>query len=150
MSQKNKTEDKWREVMERAEAEERVENAIDDEHLLEEETAPEKNAEITALEKQVEAYRDQATRAKAELENVRKRAEQEVTKARKFAVERLLSELLPVVDSLVRGLEGIATDDSSLQSVRQGVELTLDMLHNTLEKNGVSAINPKPGDVFDP
>ncbi|HLD84560.1 MAG TPA: nucleotide exchange factor GrpE, partial [Coxiellaceae bacterium] len=77
------------------------------------------------------------------------RMEQEVTKARKFGVERLISELVPVVESLSRALENLPSDDHS-KLTRQGIELTLDMLHKLLEKNGIVSIEPKAGDAFDP
>lgn len=159
MSQKNETpsRDKWRELAEKEElqAEEQAvppaENAVDDEHLLNDEsTANALRDKVGLLEKQVEAYKDQVARARAELENNYRRMEQEVSKARKFGAERLVSELIPVVDSLVRGMQGIVSDNAHVKSMHQGMELTLGMLHTMLEKNGVVSINPKTGDTFDP
>ncbi|OGT41776.1 MAG: nucleotide exchange factor GrpE [Gammaproteobacteria bacterium RIFCSPHIGHO2_12_FULL_40_19] len=123
----------------------------DDEHLLIDETTCVKlRDQVNLLEKQVEFYRDQAARGLAESENVRRRMEQEVTKVRKFGVERLVSDLVPVVDSLVRGLEGTQSDDPSVKLMRQGMELTLDILLKLLEKNGITTIDPQVGDLFDP
>ena len=105
---------------------------------------------IVLLEKQLEANKDQVARAQAELENNRRRMEQEVAKARKFGAERLIAELIPVVDSLVHGLNIDGSDDPHVQSMRQGMELTLDLFHKMLEKNGVALIDPQVGELFNP
>jgi molecular chaperone GrpE len=85
-------------------------------------------------------------RAKAETENVRRRAQEDVEKAHKFAIERFAEHLLPVIDSL----EAAATDSSGdLVKVREGVELTLRQLNSALEKGRVAVINPV-GEKFDP
>lgn len=86
-------------------------------------------------------------RAKAETENVRRRAQEDVTKAHKFAIESFAEHLLPVVDSLEAAVTH-STDD--LQKVREGVELTLRQLSGALEKGRVVAINPPAGEKFDP
>ncbi len=85
-------------------------------------------------------------RAKAETENVRRRAQEDVEKAHKFAIERFAEHLLPVIDSL----EAAATDSSGdLDKVREGIELTLRQLNSALEKGRVVVINPI-GEKFDP
>lgn len=158
MSQKeemnqNNPSDKWREIAERDGdgKEQSVEMPADDEHLLVDETSFAKlRDQVNLLEKQVEFYKDQTARGQAELDNVRRRMEQEITKVRKFGIEKLISDLVPVVDSLMRGLEGAESNDPSVKMIRQGMELTLDILLKLLEKNGISFIDPKRGDVFDP
>ena len=142
--------DKWRELSEREGEEQPIETPVDDEHLLDETSVNKLIDQVNLLEKQVEFYKDQTARTQAELENGRRRMEQEVTKARKFGVERLVSDLVPVVDSLMRGLEGTKSDDPAVKMMRQGMELTLDILLKLLEKNGIVTIDPKLGDVFDP
>lgn len=159
MSQKEESlsADKWRDLAEQ-EAKNEVDEMVDDAHLLTEEPAsPEEITsdkklidQINLLEKQVEIYKDQVARAQAEVENMRRRMEQEVSKARKFGVERLVSDLIPVVDGLVRGMEGAVSDDPQVKSMRHGMELTLDILHKLLEKNGITQIDPLLGDAFDP
>ena len=142
--------DKWRELAGR--------DVVEDEQLLSDEMLSDEpeNADnklrdqLKIMQIQLDFQKDQATRAHAELENVRRRAEQDVSKARKFGVERMIAELIPVVDSLVRGLEGVNATDASMLSMKKGMELTLDMLHKLLEKNGVLPIDPKSGDTFDP
>lgn len=105
---------------------------------------------IVLLEKQLETAKDQVARAQAELANNRRRMEEDVAKARKFGAERLIAELIPVVDSLIRGMHGEWSDDPHVQSMRQGMQLTLDLLHKMLEKNGVSLIDPQVGELFNP
>jgi molecular chaperone GrpE len=85
-------------------------------------------------------------RAKAETENVRRRAQEDVTKAHKFAIESFAEHLLPVLDSLEAAL---ADNSGDLAKVREGVELTLRQLTGALEKGRVVAINPV-GEKFDP
>lgn len=144
---------KWQEIVEESAnlpeeeaSEEASLGAID-------ELSKEKLTTITnELEQELDKYKNEALRAKAELENVRRRLERDVSKAHKYGTERLVVDLLPVIDSLVRGLEESAVDeaDTKVVALRKGMELTLDILHKTLEKNGVSEINPQKGDVFDP
>ncbi|MFM0499496.1 nucleotide exchange factor GrpE [Paraburkholderia caffeinilytica] len=85
-------------------------------------------------------------RAKAETENVRRRAQEDVAKAHKFAIESFAEHLLPVVDSLEAA---VAHSSDDLQKVREGVELTLRQLSGALEKGRVVALNPV-GEKFDP
>lgn len=143
--------DKWRDMSERNSTENPNEQLPDNEHLLADESSH--NAlidKINSLEKQVELLKDQSARSSAELANAQRRMEQEVIKARKFGVERLLSDLIPVLDSLMRGLQGGLSNDPQAKVMREGMELTLDLLHKLLEKNGVIGINPAIGDTFDP
>lgn len=148
--------DKWREFSaQESEKEATVEKPVDDEHLIAQESMEEtlskdEQDKLLLLEKQVEFLKDQYVRAQAEAENTRRRLEQEVVKARKFGVEKLVADLVPVAESLARGLEGIVSEDAAVKLMRQGSELTLDMLHKLLEKNGVVVVNPAIGDVFDP
>ena len=90
---------------------------------------------------------DAYLRAKAEAENTRRRAEEEMAKARKFAVESFADSLLPVCDSLEAGL---AHQDLSAEQIRQGAEATLRQLKSALERNKVLEINPQAGTKFDP
>jgi molecular chaperone GrpE len=85
-------------------------------------------------------------RAKAETENVRRRAQEDVSKAHKFAIESFAEHLLPVIDSLEAA---VAHSSDDLVKVREGVELTLRQLTGALEKGRVVALNPV-GEKFDP
>ena len=90
---------------------------------------------------------DQYLRAKAEADNARRRAEEEISKARKFAVESFAESLLPVADSLEAGL---VIKDASADQIREGAQATLRQLVAALERNKVLAINPSAGTKFDP
>lgn len=86
--------------------------------------------------------------ARAELENVRRRAERDIEGAHKYALERFVNELLPVKDSLELGLAA-AGEGGDVIKLREGMELTLKMLSTALEKFGVKTIDPK-GERFNP
>jgi molecular chaperone GrpE len=90
---------------------------------------------------------DAYLRAKAEVENTRRRADEEVAKARKFAVEAFAESLLPVKDSLEAA---IANAQATPEQMREGVEATLRQLTAALERNRVVAIAPPAGTKFDP
>ncbi|MBN8453346.1 nucleotide exchange factor GrpE [Accumulibacter sp.] len=91
-------------------------------------------------------YQDLWLRAKAETENVRRRAQEDIAKAAKFAVDRFARELLPVKDSLEAAL---ATEKATVESMRAGSELTLKQLIAAFEKSALTEINPV-GEKFDP
>ena len=103
--------------------------------------------ELTALKTQNKNLSDQFLRAKAEADNARRRAEEEVIKARKFAVDSFAESLLPVVDSLEAGL---AIQEATIQQIREGAEATLKQLHSALARNKVLPIAPEAGARFDP
>lgn len=104
-------------------------------------------AQVEELEQSLVQAKDQALRAAAEAQNVRRRAEQEAEKARKFALEKFVKELLPVVDSLEKALESMQQGASDAH--REGVSMTLKMQLDVLAKFGVESIEPQ-GEPFDP
>ncbi len=104
-------------------------------------------AELAELKAKSAELADQFLRAKAEAENARRRAEEEITKARKFAVEAFAESLLPVCDSLEAGL---TIKDATPEQIREGAQATLRQLSAALERNKVIAIAPAPGSKFDP
>ncbi len=103
---------------------------------------------LAGLEAELEAARDQALRARAEAENTRRRASRETENARKFALERFVSALLPVIDSFERAVEAAAAAGAE-QSVIEGIELSLKLLMGALEGAGVRVVDPA-GEPFDP
>ncbi|CAD6510902.1 Protein GrpE [Paraburkholderia hiiakae] len=103
-------------------------------------------AALAEAQAKVAELQDAFVRAKAETENVRRRAQEDVAKAHKFAIENFAEHLLPVVDSLEAAL---AHNSDDLAKVNEGVELTLKQLTGALEKGKVLAINPV-GEKFDP
>lgn len=104
-------------------------------------------AELATLKAKNTDLSDSYLRAKAEAENARRRADDEITKARKFAVESFAESLLPVTDSLEAGL---TIKDATLEQIREGADATLKQLKAALERNKVIEINPAAGNKFDP
>lgn len=90
---------------------------------------------------------DQFLRAKADAENMRRRAEEEVSKARKFGIEGFAESLLPVCDSLDAAL---AIQNANAEQLREGTEATLRQLLQALERNKVVVVAPAVGEKFDP
>ena len=100
------------------------------------------------LEAELAAAQDAALRAQADAMNMQRRSEQEIEKARKFALERFCGDLLSVVDNLERALES-AGDDQGIASLLEGIELTRKGLMDVLVKYGVESVDPM-GEPFDP
>ena len=105
--------------------------------------------QIERLEEELAIARDAVLRAQADSQNVTRRAEQDVEKARKFALERFCGELLPVVDNLERALEAAVGDNDIVKPIAEGVELTLKSFHDALKKFHIVAVDPA-GEPFDP
>lgn len=105
-------------------------------------------AELEAARQEAAENKDLALRTKAEADNTRRRAENEVINARKYAIEKFAAELLAVVDSIEQGLLLKAESEES-KAIQDGMELTLKMTLSTLEKFGVEQLNPLE-EVFDP
>ncbi|MFL3653968.1 MAG: nucleotide exchange factor GrpE [Halioglobus sp.] len=105
--------------------------------------------QIEKLEEELATARDAVLRAQADSQNVTRRAEQDVEKARKFALERFCGELLPVVDNLERALEAAIGDSDIVRPIAEGVELTLKSFHDALKKFHIVAVDPA-GEPFDP
>lgn len=103
--------------------------------------------ELAALQARNAELSDQYLRAQADVQNARRRADDEITKARKFAVEAFAESLLPVTDSLEAGL---AIKDATPEQIREGAEATLRQLKSALERNKVIEVAPAPGTRFDP
>lgn len=106
------------------------------------------DAGVAELAAELEAAKDAALRAQADAMNVQRRAEQEIEKARKFALERFCGDLLSVVDNLERALES-SGDEQGSAALAEGVELTRKGFMDVLAKYGVEAVDPT-GEPFDP
>ncbi|MDG1987134.1 MAG: nucleotide exchange factor GrpE [Halieaceae bacterium] len=104
---------------------------------------------LSELEVQLEEMRDQVLRHQAEVQNVKRRAEQDVEKARKYALERFCNELLPIVDSLEMAILSASPDQEESESILKGIKLTLKMFVDTLAKFNLEQIDPE-GEPFDP
>ena len=144
-------------------AEESKSESVDDDsikddpsnELIDSEESSEKSEEeiavdsLSKLEVQLEEMRDQVLRHQAEVQNVKRRAEQDVEKARKYALERFCNELLPIVDSLEMAILSASPDQEDSESILKGVKLTLKMFVDTLAKFNLEQIDPE-GEPFDP
>ncbi|MBE7215046.1 nucleotide exchange factor GrpE [Shewanella benthica] len=97
----------------------------------------------------VEEQVDSVTRAAASEANIRRRAAQDVEKARKFALEKFANELLPVIDNMERALDGTDAEAEETKAIYEGVELTLKSFISTVDKFGLKVVNPQ-GEAFNP
>jgi len=108
---------------------------------------PNLQLQFAGLQAKNQELTDQFMRAQAEMQNTRRRADEDISKARKYAVEAFADSLLPVCDSLEAGL---AHQDVTVEQIREGAEATLRQLKAALERNKVLEINPPAGTRFDP
>ncbi len=106
-------------------------------------------AVIEQLQEDLLTARDAALRSQADAQNVKRRAEQDVEKARKFGLEQFARELLPVVDNLERALESTVGNEENVKPIAEGVELTLKSFLDALRKFNIEAVEPM-GEPFDP
>jgi molecular chaperone GrpE len=105
------------------------------------------DSKVAELEARLAEMSDAYLRAKAEVENIRRRADEDVSKARKFAVESFAESMLPVMDSMEAA---IALPDAKVETVLEGVHATKRQLAAALERNKVVELNPAAGTKFDP
>jgi molecular chaperone GrpE len=106
-------------------------------------------AAVIAAETKLVDQKDSVMRAIADADNARKRAQGEIDKARKFALEKFAGELLPVADNLERALQVANPEDEAIKPIVDGVELTLKSFFSTIEKFGMTVIDPQ-GQPFNP
>ncbi|MEC6883232.1 nucleotide exchange factor GrpE [Photobacterium piscicola] len=106
-------------------------------------------AALLAKDAEVNEVKDAALRARAEGENVRRRSEQEIDKARKYALNKFAEELLPVIDNLERAIEMADKNNEATKAMMEGVELTLMTMTTTVGKFGLKVIDPQ-GEAFNP
>jgi molecular chaperone GrpE len=123
-----------------------TEDSVPANDIEKEQTEPTATDEVEALRVENEKLKEEWLRAKAETENVRKRAETDVRNAHKYGVERLATELLAISDSLEAAL---ALETVTTESLQDGVGLTLKQLQAVFEKFNIKEINPV-GEILDP
>ncbi|TCS36807.1 molecular chaperone GrpE [Paucimonas lemoignei] len=104
-------------------------------------------ARLAAAEAKASELQDAFLRAKAEGENIRRRAQDDIAKAHKFAIEGFAEALVPVRDSLEMALK---VETPSVESLKEGVEMTLKQLNSAFDKGRLAEVNPAPGDKLDP
>lgn len=104
---------------------------------------------IEELEQELANARDQALRAAAEMQNARRRAEMDVEKAHKYALDKFVGSLLPVVDNMERAIEAGSQEGADPVALNEGVQLTLKSLIDALKAHKVEAVSPE-GEPFNP
>jgi len=152
MSQENHNEEeqtsKWEKMHQEQAEQQETETAADEQ--LQDLSTQELLEQVQKLTEEQETLRNQMLGAQAELQNVRRRAERDVEQAHKYGTKKLLQDLLPVMDSLIRATEGVDQNDPAVKALAEGVDLTVNMLENALTKHGVVMITPEPGEQFNP
>jgi molecular chaperone GrpE len=103
--------------------------------------------QLADAENRATEMHDALMRARAEVENVRRRAQEDVARAHKFAIEDFADALVPVKESLERALQ---VETPSTESLKEGVDMTLKQLSSAFERNRLSEINPPRGERLDP
>lgn len=130
---------------------EEIENTEQD---LNAEAAPENNEQdVDALLEDARSKADEhwneLLRARADLENMRRRHSRDLENAHKHALDKFVAELMPIADSLELGMQAAKKDGATLETVAEGMEMTMKMLLSSIGKMGLEQINPE-GEAFNP
>lgn len=104
-------------------------------------------AQLLAAQAQAQEHYDSLLRARADAENARRRAQEDIAKAHKFSIESFAESMVPVRDSLEAAL---GQQNQTVESLREGVEVTLKQLTVAFERHKLNEIQPQQGDKFDP
>jgi len=127
-----------------------AEEQVEEQHIHAHEVISDEQEKINELELALATakatvldQKDSVIRAKAEVDNIRRRSAQDVEKARKFALEKFAAELLPVVDNLERAIAAVDVEDDNQKGLAEGVQLTLQSMMSALDKFGVKVVDPK-------
>lgn len=105
--------------------------------------------QLANAQETIKDYWEQMMRLRAEIDNNRKRAERDLENAHKYALKGFVENLLPIIDSMEMGYTAAAADNATLESIREGSELTMNMFIQVLTRNGLEPIDPL-GEKFDP
>ena len=126
-----------------------LESKIPEQLVLEHPSYKQLEDKLTQAEQKSQENWDSCLRTKAELENLKRRTEREIANAHKYALEKFANEILVIVDNIERSLLAKADDHEKLKDFYDGIELTLKLFLETLQKFGITPINPA-GEAFDP
>ena len=133
-----------------------VEAAVEaaEQHEADQEQSPEAEiamlyAELEAAKQNIADQKDSVVRAAADVDNIRRRAAQDVEKAHKFALEKFANELLPVIDNLERAIEFSDKENETLKPLLEGIDMTVKSFNDAVAKFGVEIVNPQ-GEQFNP
>lgn len=130
-------------------AQDPVEQAVEDLEAAENQVEADLEKALEEAKQQAADHWEQLLRVKADMENLRRRTRIDVENAHKFALEKFVNTLLPVVDGLEMGIEAAKQENATVEALREGMEMTLKMFLDVLAEFGVERIDPK-GEVFDP
>lgn len=127
------------------------ENSIEEMTTETEELTTEQALEAKLAEAEANAAEnlDQLMRARAEMDNIRRRTERDLVNAHKFALEKFAQELLPVIDSMEMGVAAAQDENADVSKLREGTEMTLKMFETAIEKFGIKGVHPH-GEAFNP
>ena len=131
------------------ETDEAVETEASTEAESTEMTVEELTKKLAEAEAKAEENWDQLVRSKAEMENIRRRSERDLTNAHKYALEKFAQELLPVIDSMEMGVAAAQDESADVSKLREGSEMTLKMFETAIEKFGIKGVHPH-GEPFNP
>lgn len=106
-------------------------------------------AQLEEARNKADEYRDQFLRAQADMENLRRRQARDLENAHKRALDKFVTELLPIYDSMELGLNAASAETASLDAVKEGLEMTMKMFLSSIGKFGLEQVNPE-GEAFDP
>lgn len=148
MTTESNTNDKGTEAQDKQAEESVAAEAAEEEQQGQAGQASEADDPVAAAQAEVEKLKEQMLREQAETMNMRKRMQRDVENARKFALEKMAAELLPVVDNLERAIDAAGTDEA-VKPVVEGIQLTYKSFLDVLEKFNIKQINPV-GEPFDP
>ena len=115
----------------------------------EENTVEALEAKLAEAQAKADENWDQLVRTKAEMENIRRRSERELSNAHKYALEKFAQELLPVIDSMEMGVAAAMDESADVGKLREGTEMTLKMFETAIEKFGIKSVHPH-GEAFNP
>jgi molecular chaperone GrpE len=132
-----------------AEEQAHLEDVVPEAAAAEDESGETMEQQLAKARNTIKDYWDQMMRLRAEIDNNRKRAERDVENAHKYALKSFVENLLPVIDSMEMGQIAANADNATLESIREGSELTIGMFVQVLEKNGLEQVDPL-GEKFDP
>ena len=133
------------ETVDDVESTEDVTETSDGEEVAAEESIDDIKVQLEAAQKKADDNWDKCIRLKAEIDNLRKRSEKQVSDAHKFASQKIVEALLPVVDSLEMGMQA----EGDLDSIREGMNLTMKQFEGVMEKFNIEVVDPK-GEAFNP
>lgn len=106
--------------------------------------------QLAQAQQKADEHWDELLRARAEMENLRRRQSRDLENAHKRALDKFVTELLPIFDSMELGAKAATGDEASLEGVKEGLDMTTKMFISSMAKFGLEVVDPAEGDDFDP